>query len=299
MAHDIPEKDLVWFRDKGILVKKCSPIHNGKESGINYPPIDSSLPEDTKFHMNRFKNLPVILNKFELFTPEFKKWDTVLYLDCDIIVRYSLEELTKVSGFAAVLDDPSPRLINQFLMTAWSGPLFKELEGAFDVGSPAFNSGVMAFSTDIIEENSFKELCNLFQKYHTICNLYGEQPILNLYFSERWKRLSCAYNFAGYAMQYLGVSLKLNDAIVFHLYGNNKPWLPGSSFNTEWKNNLQKAEEINLNDRHIDGNIFTITKMVRITDIFYKIDRLIDVKIGLMGIFLKKYYPSLYWLLKK
>ena len=28
LAHEIPEKDLKWFRNKGILIKKCKPLYD-------------------------------------------------------------------------------------------------------------------------------------------------------------------------------------------------------------------------------------------------------------------------------
>jgi len=44
---------------------------------------------------------------FFLFTPEFKKWKNILYLETDIIVRAGLDALTNIRGFAAVLILPN------------------------------------------------------------------------------------------------------------------------------------------------------------------------------------------------
>ena len=71
MAYEIPENDLEWFRKKGILVRKCGPLHNGTASGIEYPPIDTSTPDDLVSHMRRFRDLDMVLNKFELFILNF------------------------------------------------------------------------------------------------------------------------------------------------------------------------------------------------------------------------------------
>ena len=67
LAHEIPEEQLKWFREKGILIKKCKPFYDKK-----------GRPK-------------TVLSKFYLFTPYFKKWRNIIYLDADVIVRASLE----------------------------------------------------------------------------------------------------------------------------------------------------------------------------------------------------------------
>jgi len=92
LSYKIPENKLRWFRDKGILVKECAPLYDKRmwRSGV---PI-------------------TIPGKLYLFDPEFKKWDNVVYLDVDIIVRGPLEKLTKVRGFAAANDGHSKRKLS-------------------------------------------------------------------------------------------------------------------------------------------------------------------------------------------
>ena len=68
LACEIPEDELTWFKEKGILIKYCKPLLDDTRS------IGSA--------------------KFYLFTKEFKEWDKIIYLDSDIIVRASLDELT-------------------------------------------------------------------------------------------------------------------------------------------------------------------------------------------------------------
>ena len=67
LAYNIPETDLKWFRNKGILVKECEAILTKSESCIGHAPFTT-------------------LSKFYLFTPEFKKWKNIIFLDGDIIV---------------------------------------------------------------------------------------------------------------------------------------------------------------------------------------------------------------------
>ena len=57
LAHEIPEKDLQWFRQKGILIYHCQRIFNPKIAGAH----------------------PAILSKLYLFEDYFKKWQTIIY----------------------------------------------------------------------------------------------------------------------------------------------------------------------------------------------------------------------------
>src|SRR4030042_4797413 len=95
LSHDIPEKELKWFRDKGILVKKCKPLYNKKIGVTEVRP-------------------PVVASKFYLFTPEFKKWKNIIFLEGDIIVRASLDKLTQLNGFYATDVFDRSKLYNQF-----------------------------------------------------------------------------------------------------------------------------------------------------------------------------------------
>ena len=46
----------------------------------------------------------------------------------------------------------------------------------------------MAFSSDVIEKDSFKIITELFKKYQPIHQV-GDQPTFNLYFYKKWKNL--------------------------------------------------------------------------------------------------------------
>jgi len=308
LTSDMPESELAWFRDKGILVKRCEPTSEVKLSNIEYPPIDPSLSEEKRSAIERLRESPVMLGKFELFTPEFRKWDTILYLDSDIIVRYSLDRLTQIKGFWATLDDPAFRSIkNQFHKNWPDDPDFKKLENEFDLQKPAFNAGMMAFSTDVIKENTNAELWSLFRRYHRI-STYLDQPIHNLYFSSQWNRLGYAYNLpvAIWISKY-GSRKKVNG-IVLHFLGSKKPWFKDDAFYDEWRANLDKADKIDLGNRPLGAGAISIRELIWNSPFFnatktliniYDVHRLFDRQIGLIGIFLKKKSPGLYAALKK
>jgi lipopolysaccharide biosynthesis glycosyltransferase len=223
LAHEIPEKDLKWFRDKGILVKKCKPITD----------------------LTMYNRPPTVYDKFYLFTPEFKKWENIVYIDADIIVRASLDRLAKLRGFWAVRDFGEPKLINQVLKKG----VKKICNEGYSPNRPAFNSGVMAFSTEIIKKDTLQDMIRIFRRDIQI-SLYADQLILNLYFYKRWKKLPLGYNVLNHIFKYYYYKLHEVDAICIHFvtqtYPYHRAWDEKNYFYPEWKNNLDKAELIDL-----------------------------------------------------
>ena len=300
-AYNIPEKKLKWFRDKGILIRKCKliPYAKGLES-IKWP--------------------PVVFCKFYLFTTELKKWKNVVYLDGDIIVRSSLNDLTKIKGLGArYCEKISEHFINPLISDEANINLYNSLKKNYDFNEYFFNSGVMAFSTDIIKKNTFYQLEKLSELYRAV-NVYGEQPILNLLFYKKFKLLpnGLVYNFLDIDnMLHSGNKVKeAKDGTILHFNSRNKPWLPKNKFYEEWTINLIKANLINLKISIPDKNgakystkyflnspqkkiMFFYIRMTRAISSF--VDRgfnFIDASLGRIGIFLRKNFPRLYFKLK-
>jgi len=233
LAYNISQKDLRWFRDKEILVKECDAILTDSDNNIGHAPLTT-------------------LCKFYLFTPEFKKWKNVVFLDGDIIARGSLDSLTEVKGFAAVriLNISRTLLKGQFqYRNRRNKHLFKELESKCDLSRPAFNSGVMACSTDIIAEDDFQNIKNVLLHFKDIL-LISEETVLNIYFYDKWQELSQVYNICpSYEIYNSGCSPDNLKGIILHTYSNfpgGKPWYPTSPLNSEWKSNLDKADLIDV-----------------------------------------------------
>ncbi len=279
LAHEVPEEKLSWFRDKGILIKECNPLCEKKL-------WDSSLPVTT-------------MDRFYLFTPEFKKWDNIVYLDADIIIRAPLEELTKVKGFAAVDNEHSGRkLLNQFSLK--DKGLFNLLKSEYNLTRPAFNAGVMAFNTSIIDENTFPGLLRLLKQYASISR-YGDQGILNLLFCGRWTKLPAVYNILAYfALTSSLVKKKNVEAIILHFICHFKwsePWNKENDFYDEWMHNFKRADLIDLN--RVNKVKKWPKRKVLIWSFYWKVLFFCDIALGLLGIFLKRLCPGLYSILQK
>jgi lipopolysaccharide biosynthesis glycosyltransferase len=277
LAHEIPESKLKWFKEKGILIKKCRPLDS---------------PD-------------MRLSKFYIFTEELKKWKNIVFLDSDIIVIASLEDLSKVKGFYAV-QDLLPKIKDQFQFKYKDKQLYNNLKAKYKIKEPLFNSGVMALSTDIITKKDFSILKTL-SIYQKISHP-GEQGILNLLFYKQWKMLPSAYNFNPFMLKHPFLTKKdpKIKGIVLHFPGSRKPWNSKYSFYYRlWEKNLKKAESINLKKpinqaiNYSEEKIINISKKINIRLFFYSPINYLDKLIGIIGIALKKTCPRIYIKSKK
>lgn len=225
LAYKIPERKLSWFKDKGILIKKlyAPPIAIKKEKyGSRFP--------------------PVVLAKLYVFMQEFKKWKHVVFLDTDIIVKANINQLASGQGFRAVTDILP-------LMESQVDDYAKTTAHPVMLKTRAFNSGVFSFSTDIIAENTFHEICALASEYLERTMYYPDQAILNAFFAKKWKKLPFFYNlyYLTLPTRYRNNPSKIKCAIL-HFAGEYKPWHLQSPCYQEWAKNLSLAEAINLNN---------------------------------------------------
>jgi len=305
LSHEIPEKELKWFRDKGILVKKYKPF---SDKGWRYWP-------------------PTLLNKFYLFTPEFKRWKNIVYLDADIIVRASLDGLTKVKGFGSVkiIGVTLQKLIKTYFKnisreSASEKTLDILQKEDYKLKSPVFGAGLIVFNTDIIDKNTFIELKQIF-KHKKFPG--SEEIVLNLFFYNKWKKLPLIYNvYPNHLKDSFNILLNPNHlkdsfnilkwedrAIILHFaitdnLPKERPWHPINPFYEEWKSNLERAELIDLKNipkgkKWSKFRIYWNSLYLRIRSIPHFLYTFFDRLIGKFGIFLKKYNPELYHKLKK
>jgi lipopolysaccharide biosynthesis glycosyltransferase len=287
LAHDVPEAYLGWFRNKGILIRQCELLLEqrwGENNGL----------------------APMIADKYYLFTEEFKRWENIIYLDADIIVKAPLEYLTKIKYVGAVQDIYFNKLHTQ---------LYDKSKNQFnnqtyDLKSAVFNAGVLSFNTDIITTQFFDEINDLL-KNHVSEFIYGEQTALNLQVYKKWEKIPAVYNaFVNYHSRVLQKRIK---GVILHFAGRvSKPqppiWNPENPFYSEWKSNREKAELIDLGkvQKPKRWNIFKIYfySMVLKADyllvtFLYNFRHTPENLIGKIGILIKKFNPKLYYWLKK
>lgn len=268
LSQNVSPKNKEWFSNKGIYIYDCKPL--------------------ARRNIGSYNLSFTALIKFYLFTPYFKKWEKVIFLDADIIVKASLEKLTKISQFAAVPD--CIKITSPFL-NYWctnigyqvfnrnkNSRLFNLLENKFDLTADSFNTGVMVIPTKSIQPNTLFELKRLFNKYKNIAAT-GDQTILNLFFYKKWKKLSYIYNSSVHSLPYYYrfEADKMKTAILHFLGNNVKPWNIKSKFYLEWTSNLKRAQNINVSSTEVLLNCRKISLVQEYIFGFY---------LGLRGTFL-------------
>ena len=298
LSCNIPEKELKWFRKKGIRILKCK-----------------SLYDKWSINVNRFNQRfisQIYLYKFYLFTDYFKKWKNVVFLDSDTIVKASLKELKNIKGIAFALDC-CPKLKKQFLEKKFINnekekKILQSLRDKYHFEEKALNSGIIVFSTDIIKKEMLKNFLNLYNYCKNIL-IPPEQAIFNIYFYKKWKELPSVYN----TYHFLFSDKEDINSIIIHAVGPNRAWDKNSRFKKEWEENLKKADLINIKNPKAPKKILTedeikkyskdirrrIHRKARGPPIIIRILMEIDRQIGLFGLFLKEKNPRFYYLLKK
>jgi lipopolysaccharide biosynthesis glycosyltransferase len=294
MAYEVSDAELGWFRERGIHIYHCEPMQ-----------VESCTD-------GRYVWPPVVWHKFQILKPYFRQWENILYLDGDIIVRSSIRALARVDGFSAVVCNPHVSyefmdLVTAYLKDAdWRSRL--ELGRKFDMGKKAFNAGVLAFPSSMIEDDMFDRAYALVQKYGGL-SYTSDQAIWNIFIAH-WNPLPMAYNI------YPFVIYRMNDVAPADIRGAiihfvlDKPWSVTDPFYPEWKASYDLASSskelkpdpqlVELSDaelRDIESDLKKSRKspleLARIS-VFEKCERMI----GLCGMLLKRIAPRIYRLLK-
>ena len=275
----LSEVDLAWFKNKGIFIYNTSALSNKPVGSKGYP--------------------PVVLSKFYLFKEYFKKWQKIVFLDADIIVRGSLDELLKHEVFCA--PGATIRLRGEIIEDNYE--LLKEFKKRYKLSAKPFNTGVFSFNSDLINSQTFSEIMSLYHEFGDI-NVHGEEATLNLFFYKNWHELSVIYNSIPYHLnRYYRITKDNLLAVIVHFVSSVKPWSDASPYYYEWSENLKKADLIDLSNRPQAVTSFTEQELVKYLRRFKIIDILnswqlpilyVDRQIGQLGLLIKRKNPKLY-----
>lgn len=165
---------------------------------------------------------------YRLFAAELlpNSIDTILYLDCDIIVNSSIESLFEIdmedAAIASVCD------IYNF-STECSERLGYSPEGGY------FNSGVMLMNMSYWREHRIGEECLDYLKNNYNCLLANDQDVLNAILWDRKLELPLTYNYqlqflSSYFFNLQSPSMKQNildtyeNPTIIHYAYSIKPW---------------------------------------------------------------------------
>jgi len=169
LAH-IKFKNLHFYRFKKIKFnKKTAEVFKNLDFGDN---------------PNRFIHKSFQWHKLYLFQKKLKKWRYIFYLDINMNIHSDinpiLNNFPSQSLFANCdnFENQKITLESQFDKT---NPLYESLNKKFDMKMQNyFQTGMLFFDTNIISENTIKDILKIVEKYPI--SVTNEQGILNLYF---------------------------------------------------------------------------------------------------------------------
>jgi len=219
---------LAWFRERGVTV-----IQPQLDELFGAEGLWSVLWPST------------VLAKLWLFHPSMRRWDTVVFLDLDILIRRDIRGLLRYRRFAARTETHT--LGDQFhlpqdLTVAEAIARRAELERDFDLNSRSFNSGVMVVPTRSNNQDFYDRMIALAERFAGISK-YAEQGLINLAFARdarTWASLPMVYNhiYCGEVNEYDGHTLtdhalqpepvlvprmSAQDTVILHFTGPYKP----------------------------------------------------------------------------
>lgn len=240
LCHDVDEKDMQWFSDRGIITRDVAPLYD--RDFEHFP--------------------PTILSKLYLFDNYFKGWKRVLFLDGDITIKACLDGMLDLPAFSAVEDVHAIPLKKQFykkrhLPDTGARSRLDRVRSTYDMGRTAFNVGVMSFDTEVIGYSTFNEMLDLFHEYGLL-SPYNEQAVLNLYFANRWSPMPLVYNnYYLYVRPYWTLRPRITEGICNHFIFQ-KPWkIKQGHYYAQWSRYLGSADEIDLDMRPPPARIWT------------------------------------------
>ena len=224
LCMGVEDEELEWFRSRGVLVRTYGTFFDPEEWSSRRPwnPINQ-----------------VCLLKYHLFTGEFRDWDAIVYMDTDVEINGSIAALADAKGFRAVRD-PCPFVYDHFIPGAGrSLRAYRQI-----LRRSAFNSGILAFTPDLLPPDTYERLVGLTDELFDICR-FSDQSIFNLLFGGTWKRLPAEFNCMAALFQ-RRIDEKdmtlLSQARVVHFAGKQKASSPDHPRHDRWLEMLELAE---------------------------------------------------------
>lgn len=280
LSHNICQKELEWFRTKGILVYQ-----------INL----ESIFDNSGGCINFNKKLSITYCKYFLFTMYFKKWKKIIFFDTDVIVRGNFDIILKRNGLSARKYPKIKELfvnINEIPHTH-TRKILKQLKTMYNFNKFGFNPGVLVIDTQLINYNTFNDLKIMTHNYFNVIRM-NEESILNIFFYKQFHNILVVYHKIPRVVLHKFNKLdpfKIEE-VILHFQGQDKPWDKKNNFYQEWKNNLYKADLIDLHNVPKAQKRYII--ILYLYSIYIEVLLYLDRTIGQMGIQIKKYFPMLY-----
>ena len=178
------------------LEKLESVVGRYDNAEISFIPFDAFVKQ---LHLNL--SWPISLSSYaRLFVGEMlpTDLDKVLYLDCDVVVNDSIEDLWETDLCGNILGAVQDTIPSK---TKASVGLLSQ--------QPYFNAGVLLIDLNRWRDHAIGHKCLAFIESHEGCVTHHDQGVLNGVLVGQWKRLSLKYNVM--SIHYMMTQSKIKD----------------------------------------------------------------------------------------
>src|SRR5690606_7933927 len=90
----------------------------------------------------------------------------------------------------------------------------------------------------------------------------GDQLAFNIFFYNKWSKLPMVFNVYMNSSNNGYLKPRNVRGIILHFIGKEKPWIEQSPFYNEWRNNLEKANDINFSTPR-EGNCWSTDEILQ------------------------------------
>jgi len=180
VGNDLPNIDTHPFiKEHVVQVVHCSDITFTPEA---LSAIEKTNAECCKSGFKLFQ-----YHKFHIFTPFFKQWRYIFYIDCGAKIYNNIAPILQTATPDTLLAHSDAYPTYQWKLSC---QFLEKIDLDLDLDTDYFQSTIMLFDTNIIEDNTFQQLYKLTEKYPV--SKTNDQGILNLYYNcikKKWKQI--------------------------------------------------------------------------------------------------------------
>lgn len=167
----------------------------------------------------------IIYHRFLLWEDYFLKYDTIIYLDCDMVILQPFPELFESRKFLAIHDNSSSPIFNKKHPTQELSAIAKtdgiNIEGFED---NMINSGLLVIPKEFRSRKYLEQLWHLTSKYDKY-TYHSDQSILSIwmYINKMQSSLDYKYNFQSHFIMMPKIQNTEIESIKILHYSHYKP----------------------------------------------------------------------------
>lgn len=197
LNHELDKNEFIISHN--VIIKHFPDIHFNPE----FYKVQQGLDRPIHFNVKKFQ-----YHKMHLFNTYLKQWNYILYIDCGMYIYENIEPIlntrkpnillanrdgidyengTRLEKIYNPDDKSGLKLKHQFV---YSHPSYDELENTFNLNDHCFQTTIMYYDTNIIQNDTYDNLINLALKYPVART--NEQAYMSLYFTKiksHWQQL--------------------------------------------------------------------------------------------------------------